>query len=141
MYILDTDHLSLLGQTSGTPAQQLRARLTEFNIEQRVTTIITFEEQLRGWMAVLAQSRSVRRQVAVYERLQRILNSFSQLTVLEFDDAAAAQFEGLRQVRLRVGTMDLKIAAIALSRDATVLTRNLRDFGQVPHLRVEDWTR
>jgi tRNA(fMet)-specific endonuclease VapC len=40
-----------------------------------------------------------------------------------------------------VGTMDLKIAAIVLSRDATLLSANLADFRQVPRLRVQDWTR
>ncbi len=37
--------------------------------------------------------------------------------------------------------MDLRIASIALSHDMTVLTRNVRDFEQVPDLRIEDWTR
>jgi tRNA(fMet)-specific endonuclease VapC len=40
-----------------------------------------------------------------------------------------------------VGTMDLKIAAIALSRNATLLSANLADFRQVPRLKVLDWTR
>lgn len=35
--------------------------------------------------------------------------------------------------------MDLKIVAIALVQDALLLSSNLRDFRQVPGLRVEDW--
>jgi tRNA(fMet)-specific endonuclease VapC len=35
--------------------------------------------------------------------------------------------------------MDLKIASIALAHDATLLTRNTRDFAQVPGLRIENW--
>ncbi len=47
--------------------------------------------------------------------------------------------EELRKLLRRVGTMDLKIAAICLVHDATLITRNLADFGQVPGLRVENW--
>ena len=61
--------------------------------------------------------------------------------MLDFDEAAAAKFEDLQRLRLRIGTMDLKIAAIAVSRGATVLSRNLKDFGRVPGLKAEDWTR
>jgi tRNA(fMet)-specific endonuclease VapC len=60
--------------------------------------------------------------------------------VLGYDDEAGAQFERLRKMRIHIGTMDLKIAAIALASDATVLTRNISDFGRVPGLRAEDWT-
>ena len=59
---------------------------------------------------------------------------------LHFDVKAAAQFERLRQARIRIGTMDLKIAAITLSNDAILLTRNLSDFGKIPDLRIEDWS-
>jgi tRNA(fMet)-specific endonuclease VapC len=59
---------------------------------------------------------------------------------LGFDEAAAMVFQRLRRSRLRIGTMDLKIAAIVLARDATLLSRNLDDFSQIPDLRVEDWT-
>ena len=46
----------------------------------------------------------------------------------------------LRRSRVRIGSMDLKIAAIAVSRKATLLSRNRADVHQVPGLQVEDWT-
>jgi tRNA(fMet)-specific endonuclease VapC len=62
------------------------------------------------------------------------------IPLLPFDNRAAAEFDRLRQSRIRIGTMDLKIAAIALANDATLLTRNLSDFRKVPGLRAEDWS-
>ena len=52
---------------------------------------------------------------------------------------SAPQF-GMRRQRIRIGTMDLRIAATALANGMTVLTRNIVDFGRVPNLTVEDWT-
>ena len=72
---------------------------------------------------------------------EQILTDFSNLNVLPFDAAASKQFDALRSVGVRrIGTMDLRIAAIALVRDLTVLTRNTVDFARVPGLRFEDWT-
>ena len=71
---------------------------------------------------------------------QHILN-YRQVRLVEFDDAAAETAAVLQRSKLRLGTMDLRIAAIALTHDALLLSRNLRDFRRIPKLRVEDWTR
>jgi tRNA(fMet)-specific endonuclease VapC len=60
--------------------------------------------------------------------------------LLPFDAPSARIFDGLLAQNLRIGTMDLRLAAIALSRDLTVLTRNLRDFRRVNGLKFEDHT-
>lgn len=108
--------------------------------EQFGTTILSFEEQTRGWLTYLARARTIAAQVEAYRRLSRHLDVYRQLFVLEFDENAAVEFQRLRRARIRVGTLDLKIAAVALSRQATLLTRNVSDFRQVPGLTVEDWT-
>ena len=67
MYILDTDHISVLESLSrSAEAQRLHFRLAGLNPDERITTIITFEEQIRGWMSYLAQARSLPQQVAAY---------------------------------------------------------------------------
>jgi tRNA(fMet)-specific endonuclease VapC len=142
MYILDTDHISVMeSESTSAEGQRLRFRLAALRPEERITTIITFEEQVRGWMSYLAQARSLTKQVEAYRRLKGVLDRYLTIIVLEFDEAAAVEFQRLQGLRLRIGTMDLKIAAIALGRRGTVLTRNLKDFGVVPGLRVEDWTQ
>ena len=141
MYILDTDLISLLESVSYSPeAQRLRFRLSGLKPEERITTIITFEEQMRGWLAFLAQKRTRAQHIAAYDRLQGVLIRYQKFTVLPFDDNAADEFERLQKQRIRIGTMDLKIAAIALANDATLLTRNLTDFSRVPKLHIEDWS-
>jgi tRNA(fMet)-specific endonuclease VapC len=140
MYILDTDHLSILERGTGPEAQKLLGRLAGVGSELVATTIITYEEQTRGWMAYLAQCRTVAEQVAAYARLEKHLANFRIVPVVGFDEGAAVRYQQLRSSRLRVGTMDLKIGAIALSRQATLLTRNVADFKVVPNLKTEDWT-
>ena len=68
------------------------------------------------------------------------MEDFTTRPVLDFDPQAAAEFERLISSRLRIGTMDLRIAAIALAHDAPLFSKNLIDFRRVPGLRVEDWT-
>ena len=72
--------------------------------------------------------------------LKKNLDDFRTIDVLDFDEEAAAELQRLRRMKIRIGTMDLKIAAIALVHDATLLSRNLVDFKKVPGLKVEDWT-
>ena len=54
--------------------------------------------------------------------------------------AAATMFDDLATRRLRMGTMDVRIAAIAISRGLVLLTRNVGDFGEVTELQTENWT-
>jgi len=94
-----------------------------------------------GWNAYLARAKTSAGLVKGYSRLEGILTDFSTPKLASFDDAAALQFQALRAQRIRIGTMDLRIAAIALVHGYTVLSRNLVYFQQVPGLSVEDWTK
>jgi tRNA(fMet)-specific endonuclease VapC len=140
MVILDTDHFSLWEGARGPEFQRLETRLEPIPDEEKATTIITYEEHLRGWLAFAARARSLTQKVAAYKKLQGHLDAFRTIQVLGFDDRAAIEYERLRKSRLGVGTMDLMIAAITRVLDATLLSRNLSDFRKIPGLRVEDWT-
>ena len=74
------------------------------------------------------------------DKFKRMLFDFTRLNVLGFDLAAAKVYEQLRSLGVQIGAMDLRIAAIALANDYTLVTRNTVDFERVPGLRIEDWT-
>ena len=139
MFILDTDHLSFLERASHPIGDRILARMK--NAPDRCfATIASYEEQTRGWLARIAQTTTPDRQISVYSELKRQLRNYCDIAVVEFDAKAVLEFTRLRQSGVRIGSMDLKIASIALANDATVLTRNTRDFSQVPNLKFEDWS-
>ncbi len=139
MILLDTDPLSLLQMREAPAAFALQARLETFPPDEVATTVITLEEQMRGWLARLHAVPDVAQQVAYYDRLLGLVAFFAAWTLLPFDTPAAVRCTRLRQPRIRIGTLDLKIATIALEHQALLLSSNLRDFRQVPALQVEDW--
>jgi tRNA(fMet)-specific endonuclease VapC len=139
MYILDTDHMSLLERKTSHEAQRLFFRLSAISDKDYGTTIISFEEQMKGWLALLSSARTVEKQIEFYGRLKNALYRYNKIQLFDFDFRAAEVFQDLQKQRLRVGTMDLKIAAIAIANNATLLSRNLKDFGKIPTLQVEDW--
>jgi tRNA(fMet)-specific endonuclease VapC len=71
--------------------------------------------------------------------LTQNLELFCGLAIVPFDNLAATKFQEIKRQRLRLGTMDQKIAAIVLAHDAVLLTRNVTDFKKVPGLRIENW--
>ena len=137
MILLDTDRVSVLANPGGARGERLSARLRAVTGTPVTIPIIAVEEQMRGWMSSIAKERHVERQVSSYRRLAYLFEFFTQFQIAAFDDAAAARFETLSAVR--VGTMDLKIAAIALSTGALLLTANRRDFERVPGLTFDSW--
>ena len=140
-YILDTDILSLLGYKDSPEAPRIRRRIAELPPEDFVvTTVINYEEQMRGWMASLSRSKSSKTEIQIYAPLLQHLATFHRMTVLEYDDAAAESFEQIRRERLSIGAMDMKIAAIVLAHDRVLITRNLVDFRKATGLRIEDWS-
>ena len=135
--VLDTNHFRefALGTALGA---KLRQRLDAERTEVFVPIVVA-EEALHGWVTFIRRSKAGPAQIAGYARLQGCIAALHKLDILAFDREAADRFAALERQRIRIGTMDLKIAAICLAHDATLLTRNLVDFEKVPGLRVENW--
>jgi tRNA(fMet)-specific endonuclease VapC len=139
MLILDTDHLTALDQRSAAGANL--ERQLEIHHPEVCSTIISVSEQLSGLLALI---KSVRTDVALienYGRLAQKVEDLREFVVLPWSADSAAVFQRLRRTKLRIGTLDLRIASIAIANDATLLSWNLGDFEKVPGLRVEDWLK
>lgn len=105
------------------------------------TTSITIEEQLKGRLAYLNQYRhDPRKSAQGHAALVQTVRYFHAWNILLFNEEADAIFRQLQRRRIRVGAQDLRIAATALLHGFAVVTVNVRDFVQVPDLKVEDWT-
>ena len=137
MYILDTNHITVLGYSS-PESFRLVQRLNDSG-QDVVSTVITLEEQMRGWLAAINRTKDVFRQMVAYERLNTRTQFLSKWLLLPWSSDAANLFVDLRKQGIRIGTADLKIASITLVNDATLLSRNLRDFSKVPNLKIENW--
>jgi tRNA(fMet)-specific endonuclease VapC len=137
-YILDTDCFSLWQQNHPMMVQRV-----EVNAENLAVTIVTVEEVIRGWFNVIRQASEpsqADKLVLAYTRLWDTLDDFKNLNILKFDQNAFTIYTQFRSQRIRIGTQDLRIAAIVLANNAILVTRNHRDFSQVPDLVQEDWT-
>ena len=138
MILLDTDHLTAVVDERHSAHSGLIARLAARDEDQAVP-VICVEEQCQGWLAKLHRTRDIQQQIVPYERLADLFDFLAEWDILSLSEAAANLFAELRQQKVRVGSQDLKIAAIAMTKDALLLSANLRDFQKVPGLRVENW--
>lgn len=136
-YILDTDSVSLI--LYNHPQVIAKAAKHPFAI-----TIITVQELFNGWVVRINDPSQVHNLPALYSKLWTTVKYIQTIEVLNFTPEADTCLKkllkdnpSLRKNRLQ---KDIRIAAIALSISATVVTRNQRDFGQVPGLSIEDWT-
>jgi len=106
--------------------------------------VITVEEQMRGRLNGIRQASQSGKEeqiIFAYANLRKTVDFYREMNLLDFDRAASTRYAELSRQKIRIGTKDLRIAAIALSVDGILVTRNWRDFQRVPGLLLEDWTR
>ncbi|PHM10153.1 type II toxin-antitoxin system VapC family toxin [Nostoc sp. 'Peltigera malacea cyanobiont' DB3992] len=140
LWVLDTDHVSLLLERHPFVSR----RVSEVGAEVAIS-IVTVQELFNGWVVRINSARKVEDVVRLYGKLSRTVALFGRVRVLDFDDFAGETFVRLRLENPTLSKQrlqkDMRIAAIALVNDAVVVTRNYRDFSQVPSLKIEDWSR
>jgi tRNA(fMet)-specific endonuclease VapC len=126
-------------ERGGTNSLALTLKLSAIPDSDIATTIVSYEEQCRGWLAKTAREKD-EALIRCYAQLGQNIAIYASLTLLPYNQSSHSKYLEARRQKVRVGTQDLKIASICLANDAILLTRNIADFSQIPGLRCEDWT-
>ena len=139
IYLLDTDHFSILQRQTGAAYANLATRMGQHTSTDFAVSIVTFHEQVMGAHARIQNAKNEVHVLEGYEFLQRAFVDYTRFAVLPFDRKAQDTMRGFAG-SLRIGQRDQRIASIALANELTLLTRNNKDFERIPRLRIEDWS-
>lgn len=139
MFLLDTNHISVWQRGEGKEFERLLTRLEKHTGDEIFVSIVSFHEMVNGWDAYIAKRCGSESLVRAYFEFENILRDFSSMQLLPFDSKSAEVLDQLMKQKLCVGSMDLRIAAIAIANQMALLTQNTVDFERVPGLQLEDW--
>ena len=138
LWILDTDHTSLFLAGNKSIITHITLHSDDIAI-----TVITVQELFNGWNGKLNNPRQANNLSYLYTKLWQTIEFFRVIKILNFDKNAENcyhdlqnNFKELAKKRLE---KDLRIASIALTQNAIVVTRNYKDFSLVPNLKIENW--
>jgi tRNA(fMet)-specific endonuclease VapC len=140
LWVLDTDHVSLLLQGNQAILSRVIRHYPNVGI-----TIVTVQEIFNGWIIRINNPTQTTNLVRLYTNLWTATEYFKGERIINFDDNANAYYQRLlnenQQLNKKRLQKDLRIAAITLSVNGIMVTRNQRDFSQVSDLVIEDWTQ
>jgi tRNA(fMet)-specific endonuclease VapC len=137
LYALDTDSLTLLLHGH----KEIHERVSDHDPAELSITIIAVEEMLTGWYTQIRKAKTDEQRLRAYAALQQAVEFCGRVRVLPLNPDALARFHDLRSRKPRIGTNDLRMAAVALAHDAILITRNAQDFRGLPGLKTEDWSK
>lgn len=104
--------------------------------------MVVVEEITRGRLNVIRQAEAGQSKVSIdraYQLFQETFDDFRVLQILSYTPEAEIKFREWKNRRIRISSHDLRIAAICIVHEATLITRNRRDFEKAPDLIVEYW--
>lgn len=144
LWVLDTNQIRYFQNGN----KNVIRRIKEKKPEHLAITIITVEEQMKGWLKEINdinkyqrnQPDKFKRILWAYDGLSQGIKFFKNIQVLDFTESAYDCYQELVKQKTGVATQDLRIAAITLSVDGVLVTSNRRDFEKIPNLKFEDWT-
>ena len=138
-YVLDTDSLSNFLDNSRNYPHLVR-RILQTDKPLLFVSVVCVEEYLRFVLAGIQKERATDRVVDRYLSLQRFIERINAFQILPFDADALQTFIAIPGAVRQHHPNDCRIAASAMSRGYTVITRNTRHFAKIPGVNYEDWT-
>ena len=118
------------------------ARISRLNPTDFFLPIVGVEEMIRGRLDVIRQSQAQNASIPVdvaYYLFSNTLGDLQKFRFLPYSATAHEFFVSWRKSKIRASSQDLRIAAIAVAHQATLVTRNRRDFEVVPGLSLDVW--
>jgi tRNA(fMet)-specific endonuclease VapC len=119
--------------------ETIATRVASTPPQQLAVTIITVEEVLGGWYIQIRQARDEQQLARAYQAFQQAVEFTRGIQLLPFDLPGIRRYRQLRTRHRRIGTNDLRIAAIVLEQRGILVTRNITDFADITGLQVDDW--
>jgi tRNA(fMet)-specific endonuclease VapC len=136
-HILDTDILTLFQFGHPKVVQNAQA----YSPAQLAVSVITIDEVLTGWYTKVRHAKTPPQIARAFGQLTTAVSFLSGVQIQTFTEAAVLRYQGLRSTFRRLNKNDLRIAAIVLECNDTLVTRNTSDFQQIPGLTIVDWTK
>jgi tRNA(fMet)-specific endonuclease VapC len=137
-YAFDTDIFTLLTRGHANVKARYEKAVAEggnlFGIPA-----VAWVEIIRGRCDAIKTSANGEELLKNFGRLVFSEQQLSRFARLPITESVSGQFDRWKKGKLQIRQADLLIACICLAHDATLVTRNLKDFKLVPGLKLENW--
>jgi tRNA(fMet)-specific endonuclease VapC len=135
MFLLDTDIATLVFHKH----ERVMARMAKVSSEQIALTLVTRLEMLHGRIEAVKKAATGEELLRAVDGLAKSEAFLAPFQIVMIDEISAAAFDRLRAIKKlnKMDRGDKLQAAMALANDATLVTRNTKDYANVPNL--ENW--
>ncbi len=110
--------------------------------DQIVLPVVVVEEVTRGRLNMVRQAQSGQGRFTLTQAYEFFAYTFlacQYFNIINFSEAADKQVESWKKMKIKVGTRDLRIAAICVVENLRLASRNHSDFSLIPNLNLETW--
>jgi tRNA(fMet)-specific endonuclease VapC len=138
MKAFDTDVLTLI--FLGAPG--FSQKVAQIPAAERSIPIVVAEQILRGRLSSIRQAEAGKAKAGIdvaYSYLERTIADLKRTQILTFTPQVEALVQSWKKQKIKVGIGDMRIAAVCIVHSAMLISRNRRDFDQIPGLTVEYW--